>query len=202
MSYMTLYGFDTAGNIHEIATFDNSWRFAPTIWGKLEAVYLPPHIPAYIKELPWYHEGITIEAIRGHHISLSRVLCMCEENAMKQIWDLFDDPKVSREHRILLGSTFDYAVVRTEELPELTAAFRTSELALPQEMADVLDAHKDEYIAFAWEASLFAGCSWMCLGPVDDDGNGTPYNLLAGNEHFFLFDDLNGKETASDHTEL
>ena len=198
MSYMILYGFDTAGNIHEIAAFDNSWRFAPAIWGKLEARYLPPYIPEYVKGMPWYHEGITMGEIYGHGLHPTRVACMYEEKGMKQIWALFDKPKVSREHRILLGATFDYTVIRSEELPELTDVFRASGLALPREMADVLDAHKDEYIAFALEASLFAGCSWMCLGPVDAEGNGTPYNLLSGNSHLYLFDELLENRTTCD----
>lgn len=194
MSSTELFGFDRSGDAYFLGETQNSWRGAMAIWGILEEKYLPSYIPDFIKACNWYQPDMSFEEVaRRNGYKPSRITSLIEEKGMKEIWDLADSDKVSMTDKIVLFTTFDKCLVKKQDLPRAIEAFRAfeGETSL-KEQADILEQAfgYEDCIAIGWNQTSINGDSWDCMGPCDEEGNGTPYNCLTQNEHYWLFDEL------------
>ena len=174
MSCTEIFAFDIAGNAHEYCDIRNAWRGAMAVWRKMEEEYLPPKI--------FYGQKI------------SRLMGLNPKDA-DEIWDLFSNTKVPEHERIVLGTTFDKCLVRKEDIPKVIEAFRKfgGETSLP-EQADVLEKllGDDNCIAVGWNQNSVCDSFWIKYNEETDTYY--PYNFLAMNEHWWLFDDLKSED--------
>lgn len=107
MSATVLYCFEANGTCTEkTSKVQNAWRGAMAIWRILEKKYLPQYRPDYI---PDFVPDDMIETWLGYKFSRTMVM---DQEAMKDIWGLFDLEKTSLVDKIVLGTTFDYVLVR------------------------------------------------------------------------------------------
>lgn len=169
MSYTEIVKFTNSGRAKYIGETQNSHRGASLVWRTLETHYLPPYIPYW---------GIGREDLKPFTRQGDMI-------AMKDIWNLFSDSKVSRIHKIVLGSTFDKVIVFKKDIPELIAAYRAYdwETSLP-EQADIIETFykKDKnLIAIAWNQTSINSNHWL----YDKS-----YNILKQTDHWDLFEDL------------
>lgn len=163
MSYTELFGFDRKGNAYPQAEVENAWRGAMAIWNIMEKRHLPP--------APYSRLMNPVEA--------------------KKIWGLYADKRVPMHERIVLLSTMDKCLVKKEDFPRLIEAFRKFEgdTSLP-EQADILETMMadDDCIAVGWNQTTVSASHWSRYDEDADDE--IPYNCLTGEDHFWLFDDL------------
>lgn len=193
MSCVEIYSFDKAGLAHLVGTVNNSFRGAFAVWAGLEKRYLSPHIPSYVKGANWYADGMTYEQVcKRIHYEPSRVTDICNSKAMREIWDLFYSKEVSLIDCICLGTTFDYVLVRRENIGKVIDAFlhfesNTSLL----EQAEILQKIllNQDCVAVGWYNSNSAGNSWETSG-FEKDGKNTPYNCTTQKDHWWLFDEI------------
>lgn len=94
MSCTEIYEFQETGVGEHTTDIDNAWRGSMFIWRSLGDKYI------------------------SDSLNLSRL------EDMKEIWRLYKDSRLSRSEKIVLLSTFDYAFVKREELPEVIEAFK------------------------------------------------------------------------------
>lgn len=201
MSYTIIYGFDTNGNAYEEASVSNSWQGAMAIWNYFEETYLPPYIPEFIKHMPWYHPGMTYEDVCAKmSYKPNRVSGAFDgkENPMQEVWDLWQNPDIPTDERIVLMTTFDHVLVKREDLPRVINAFNTfkGKTANIEAQAMILETlyENDNCIAVGWNQTSINAKSWGTYYPGDDEC--TPYNCLNGADHWYLFDDLDNNEIA------
>ena len=166
MSYTEIYGFDRNGDAYPCAKVNNAWRGAMAVWRIMEGRHLPP--------APYSRLMNPIEA--------------------KAVWKLCDDKSVPEHERIVMLSTMDKCLVKKENLPRLIEAFRKFEgdTSLP-EQADIMEGllADDDCIAVGWNQTSVSTAVWSRYDEEADEEN--PYNCLHENDHFWLFDDLDGK---------
>ncbi len=165
MSYTEICVFDRNGDAHLYADIQNAWRGAMAVWLALKERYLPAHSHPG----PWRRR---IEAV----------------------WDLYKQLHIPIHERIVLGTTFDGCLVRKENLPQVIEAFRSfgGETSLP-EQADILEQllEEENCIAVGWNQTSVNGLAWYNkLGYDKEKEKSIPYNCIAGEEHFWLFEDL------------
>lgn len=180
MSCTEIYKFNRQGDAHLYGEVQNAWRGAMAIWLALEEKYLPPY------ESEWMGSG-----------SPSRVFTMMPET-MKEIWNLCESDKVTRSEKICLHTTFDKCLIHKEDIPEVVKAFREfkGETSL-NEQADILEklANDDDCIAVGWNQTSCTTPSWEDYNGYDDENDiPIPYNCITGEEHYWLFDDLDKKD--------
>lgn len=196
MSYTEIYGFDKEGNAYLCAEIKNAFRSAMAIWKILEERYLPKYVPEYAKKIGITSAEMCEKILR---FRTTRVNTLGEENAMKEIWDLYENEKVSVTDRICLGTTFDWVLVKKEDLHYVIEAFREfeGETSL-KEQADILEKLQEEkeLIAVGWnQTSVDDG--WNVLGGYDEESDmNLPYNCYIGTNHWWLFDEeeLHGED--------
>src|SRR5471030_521794 len=97
MSYTEIFKFNKQGDAKAIGETKNAFRGAMAVWGIMDERYLPPFFPDWTK-------GIIMP-------TKERYSRANDQQAIKEIWKLADDPKVSMIDKIVLGSTFDNAIV-------------------------------------------------------------------------------------------
>lgn len=114
------------------------------------------------------------------------------------IWDLFKDKNVSRIDRIVLGSTFDKALINKESLREVIDAYREFEkenqCTSLNEQADILEKILDEcYIAVGFNQTSVNENPWVhdLYDEEKDEEYEYSYNCLESREHFWLMDLVN-----------
>lgn len=187
MSSTQIFGFDKNGNAYLEAEVKNAWRGAMAVWRILEEKYLPPYRPEYIPaHIP------TSEIKRIFHFAPTR--CSSgNEDAMQEVWALANDNRLKECEKIVLLSTFDYVVVKKENLHKLISAFREfeGETSL-KEQADIIEKMlKDENcIAVAFNQTSICMDDWV-NGEYDEEKDEyKPYNIFKGDKHWELFDEL------------
>lgn len=155
MSYVEIFKFDKNGNSQSVAKIKNSYRGAMAIWSILGKKYC------------------------GHDASLFNL------SAMKGIWNLADDKRVSMDERIVLCTTLDKCLIRKEDIPRVVSAFRNfeGETSL-NEQADVLEElyNDGDCIAVGWHQNSISCEQWF------------DYNCLEQSDHYYIFDDLEESE--------
>lgn len=169
MSYTEIYKFTPKGNVKFVAEIKNAYRGAAAVWDIIGNRYLGNYIPEWSKSAP----------ADMKRESYSR---MMDKEEMRKVWALYKSKDISEVDKIVLLSTFDYAVCMFKDLPRLIKAFNEfqGETSLP-EQAQVLQGllKSKTVLAVAWNQSS-----------VGEFLLGEKYNLLAGTQHFDFLKDL------------
>lgn len=200
MSYTEIYAFDKEGYPHLYGEAHNAWRGAMAVWREMEERHLPPYIPSYIKACNWYRPDMTAEEIaRRNGFTPTRAASMPtkDENPMAEIWALADNVAIPEHERIVLHTTFDHCLVKKENIPAVTDAFRRfgGETNLP-EQAGILEkiAADPDIVAVGWNQTSVNADTWANAGGYDEEEEAArPYNCLADDPstwHYWLFDEL------------
>lgn len=176
MSYTEIYGL-TKNSAFILEEIRNAWRGAMAIWLILEKKYLPKYYPKW---------GIKKDE------DYSRTSDLFNENAMKEIWDLFKSDKVSRTDKIVLGTTFDNVLVKVDSLQEVLTAFRNfeGETSL-KEQANTIEkaiAADSKIIAIGWNQTSVNESPWTFFDNEREEDCG--YNIETGTRHWFLMDEI------------
>lgn len=175
MSSTIIYGFNKEGEPFFLGATKNAWRGGMAIWRELEKRHLPPYYVRYDKIYP-----------------ISRLAAFSDEDAAKEIWDLAKRKDIPLHERIVLHTTFDYCLVKAEDIPKVIDAFRKfgGTTSLP-EQADILEKLPEGTIAVGWNQTSVAADDWSNKGGYDEENDEPiPYNCLTMNEHYWLFDEL------------
>ena len=98
--------------------YDEAWgafRGAMLIWKTLEERYLPSlPLEDYMRKLGWtYHSRFD----------------MSGRDKMDEIWNLQTDPRLTWQERIVFATCSDFAIIRTEDLPEVADAYENIDFA-------------------------------------------------------------------------
>lgn len=192
MSYTEIFTFNKDGLCCDEYDVKNAWHGAMAVWRILEEKYLPPYHPRYVPE------GMPMEEFEnrfGYKPSRLSITAADEkENPANQIWDLFENESISMDDRIVLGTTLDHVLIRRDEIGKVIRAFRNfdGETNL-NEQADILaKIMEDENIsAVGWNQTSVNADTWMNAG-IYEQGECQPYNYLIQDDHWWLFDELEG----------
>ena len=125
-----------------------------------------------------------------------------DQEASKDIWNLFDREDVDVIDRIVLGTTFDHVMVKRENIHQVIEAFEAfaGDTNLKEQAEGLRELLKNaSNVAFAWNQTSVNGSEWWHSGIFDGEDE-MPYNFKTQNRHFWLFDDL-GKTTEVQHEE-
>lgn len=186
MSYTEIFGFNKDGNAYLASEIKNAFRGAMSIWQILEQRYLPQYRPSYVPE---YIPDSELETYC--HYKPSRCSAFNDGNAMKEIWNLADDEKVSITDRICLFTTLDKILVKKEDLEKVINAFEDfeGETSL-KEQAEILEGllKDDDCIAVGWNQTSVNCDTWEGYSYDEDKDETIPYNCLKQSEHYWLFD--------------
>lgn len=186
MSYTEIYGFNKEENAYFAEKVKNSWRGAMAIWLILEEKYLPPFRPSYVPS------NIPDSEIKNYCGYKPSRYTSFNNVAMKEIWNLVDDKRLSKCEKIVLASTFDNVIVKKENMPKLISAFKEFEGdTLLKEQSDVIETllQDENCIAVGFNQTSTNGTTWVNRGGYDENQNPIPYNILTGDEHWELFND-------------
>ena len=127
---------------------------------------------------------------------LSITAAVEKENPANQIWDLFENESISMDDRIVLGTTLDRVLVRRNEIGKVIHAFRNFQgITNLKEQTDILSKlMQDESIsAVGWNQTSVNADTWMTAGGLSDNDEGRlPYNYQKQDDHWWLFDELEG----------
>lgn len=101
------------------------------MWQNLEKKYLPSYTDSdNAKFFDWLKErwGYVHRFAYG-------------EKAMREIWELWDNPNVSEDDKIILATTFDQTYIERDLLPRVSDLYRHADISTEQmaRQADVLD---------------------------------------------------------------
>jgi len=176
MSCTEIYKFNSRGKAEGIGETRNAWRGAHAIWTILEDKYLMPYFPSW---------GTFGEKYNRTSAGMGNPLLM------KEIWDLADDDRVSNIDKIVLGSTFDNAVVMRKDIPRLLNAFEEfeGETSLKEQAKIIADAlvEDSKLMGIAWNQTSVNESPW---GIYDDRDRYRPYNIKKDTKHWSVFDEL------------
>lgn len=173
MSQTIIIPFDKDGNamLNNEHVFQNAWRGAMAIWLYLLKKYHPQSDP---------------------YILMARIT-----DANKLISELANNPNLEEWEKIVLHTTYDGALVRREELPRVAAAFmefpETSSLKAQAVILDLL-SKAENISAVGWDQNNICESGWRFA-------DGRPYNYNEGNDHYFIFDEIDGQDYDSDKCE-
>ena len=184
MSFTEIYGFGRDGNVGLFGEVVNAWRGAMAIWVILEKRYLEPlPMPLWMSPTDYKKNGYS----RTHQMPNGK------DDPLKQIWDLFEDGKVSRVDKIVLGTTFDKVIVMRENIEETAKAFDEfkGETSL-KEQANILRKmlEDDSIIAVGWNQTSVNGDTWGNYNYNEETEESFPYNILTQTDHFDLYKDV------------
>jgi len=117
---------------------------------------------------------------------------------LKDVWRLANsDSPLTDDERIVLISTYDWAVTKREDVPKLISAYRNfnvGETSL-SEQADVLanmldDPKYNDVIAVAFNQTSVNTALWeMGEDDLARPCEQLPYNILNEGKHFYVFED-------------
>jgi hypothetical protein len=168
MSRTTIYAF-YAGRPWEVAgEFSNSWGSGYFIWKALQEKYLPQH--------------------NGTHILKPEIA--------KEIWGLAHaGTPASEAERLVLLTTFDYALARRSKFHEIAQALREFKaehykgdvVCSLGEQADLLDKlARDESIqAAGWQQTSCGDNLWMVRDDKDEDEE-RHYDPAVDGKHWYI----------------
>lgn len=188
MSQTEIVAFNKGGEAIHFGNVENAFRGAMAIWKKLEEKYLDTYRPNY---LPAHIPVEKIEEYLGFKPSRTGAM---DEQAMKEIWSLYSREEVSIADKIVLGTTFDRALVKRENFEEVIAAFLSfeGETSLKEQAEQLKEMLLDEtIIAAGWNQTSVTQNQWTCADYDEENDVEVPYNCLKNTNHFWLFDDIN-----------
>lgn len=172
MSRTELYIVKKDGTLELYKEFGNSHRGASLLWDNLMKKYL--------------------------NSSYGRM--MMNDKEMEKLWRLDRDPKVSREEKILLISTFDHMLIKKENLKQFIDACEEvyknfEELGhfntYPEVMKEIMKL--EDVIAIGWNQTSVCCDVWDVYETCTHCDDGTirrDYNIFKDNKHEFLFEYL------------
>ena len=198
MSSTEIFCFNKDGLCCQEYAIKNAWRGAMAVWGIMEEKYLPPYRPSYVPVEMSMQEFEQRFGFKPRRLSatLFATEAVKKENPAEEIWELFEDKTIVLDDRIVLGTTFDWVLVRHDEIEKVVRAFRNfgGETNL-KEQADILaEIVKDENIsAIGWNQTSVNADTWMNAGGPFEERERQPYNYLEQDKHWWLFDELEGK---------
>jgi hypothetical protein len=181
MSYTEIFKFNSRGKAEDIGEVHNSWRGAMAIWNIIEEKYLPPFFPKWGTPGEKYH----------------RTSCdMGTNTIIREIWDLYNDDRLSNIDNIVLGSTFDNVIVMRKDIPRLLNAFYEfeGETSL-KEQAEIIGkalADDPKLMAIGWNQTSVNSDPWVIYDKRDRI---RPYNIKKDTKHWSLFENINLKTT-------
>jgi hypothetical protein len=151
------------------------------VWGIIEERYLPPFKPNWALAL-----GKTDDKYSRTSDFMG--------GSIKEIWDLYNDERISETDKFILGTTFDKVIVLREDIPKLVKYMREfdGESSIG-EQADIIENaynNDDDLEAIGWNQTSVNGNPWESDETyVNDDGyeDYKPYNFLTGTKHWVLF---------------
>lgn len=167
MSYTTLYLVPIEGEIETYAEFRNSYRSAFLVWSNMSEKYLQK--------------------------PLSTIISLNDLNPLQEAWDLWKNPHVLIEDRIVMAATFDKVMVRRTEIPRLIDAilsyitrFDGGNLV---DMIDKLRELKDNRVCYAvcWNQTSVSDV-WSIYNEETEESR--MYDVSRDKNHWFLFDEL------------
>lgn len=168
MSYTEIYKFKNNGEAELHTEIKNSWLGAMAVWIFLDKKYLPPYTPEW---------AILSKQTDKTYSRAS------DPHAIKDVWKLFYDDKVTLVDKIVLGTTFDHMIVKREDFQLVIDAFNSFEgntsLKLQSEVIKELIDDPD-CLGIAWNQTSVSESFW---------DNERTYNILINDEHFNLFDE-------------
>ena len=184
MSYTEIYSFNKKGEPDFLGETPNAWRGAMAVWKILEEKHLPslPMPDWALGEKREYWSRTTIP-----HFDDSK------PNPMKEIWSLFDGDKLSYSEKVVLGSTFDNIVIKFENIDKVIEAFKNfDETTSLSEQATILEGllKNDDIMAVAFNQTSIVDDGWLTHDYDEVKDESISYNLLTGEKHWFLFDEL------------
>lgn len=104
------------GRLQSCGDANNAWRGAMIIWHSLEEKYLP--------SLPLQES----DKMMGNTYR-SRFSPFTPKEEKDRFWRLERDPRLTWQERIVLATTYDFAVIFYEDLPEVADAYEQVEFA-------------------------------------------------------------------------
>lgn len=151
MSYTEIIKFNKNGNPTSAGTIHNSSRGAWMVWNILSEKYL------------------------------GRSFNNLDPKLEQETWDLFSDKRLSDTEKIVLGSTYDFVLIKKKDIRKVIDAYREfsmldDNLSL-NEQADILqELEKDEdCIAIGFHQNSVSCDMW------------NNYNCINETEHWYLF---------------
>lgn len=121
---------------------------------------------------------------------------MLSNDVAEQLWQLPNNLDVPKRYRLVLRSTFDYAIVEPRGYAELAAAYREFR-ALNCEtnshllaLAKGLDEMPPEMLGVCFQWTSVAQSLWV----KDVDTEERPYDINKDKQHWFLFDRMEAEE--------
>lgn len=205
MSCTEIFAFGKDGNAYLYGTTHNAWRGAVAVWKEMEKRHLPPYAPEYIRLMPWYYNGITPEEVKAKlGYTPSRALAFENEHT-EEIWELYKNQDIPENERIVLATTFDFAIVKRKNIPDVIDAFLKfgGETSLPEQAA-ILEKmlHDPDIIAVGWNQTSVNGDTWINAGGYDKETDETlPYNCLTMSDHWWIFNEECDKEQNKEKSE-
>lgn len=152
MSYTEIIKFNKNGDSNSAGIIHNSSRGAWMVWDILSEKYL------------------------GRHFTY------LDPKLEQETWDLFRDERLTNTERIVLGSTYDFVLIKKEDIKKVIDAYREfsmlgDNLSL-NEQAEILQIlEKDvDCIAIGFHQNSVSCDMW------------NNYNCINGTEHWYLFE--------------
>ena len=195
MSYTEIYKFKSDGYAEMVDETKNAFRGCMAIWSHLETKYLPKYQPSWARS--------------NDDTNYSRTSNF--DSSIKEIWNLYDDERLSPEEKLVLRSTFDNVIVNRENVHYIIDSFRSfdGETSL-KEQADIIEKllnEDEDFIAIGWNQTSVNVDAWVSMNPIlrgsmneshpyfseyedydDVDPVHLPYNILTQTDHYEIFD--------------
>ena len=167
MSCTEIIKFDKKGESSLVGEVENGIRESFAVWNYLSHKYL------------------------GRQFSI-----FGKPSEQEEVWSLFEDDRLSEDEKIILGTTFDYVLIKKEDIPRVIDAFSTLDekevgrvvkewrenpigISLPEQIEILKNLLSDEdCIAIGWHQNSVSCNMWY------------DYNCIVGDEHWYLFDGL------------
>ena len=146
------------------------------IWNIIDLKYLPPFIPRwkYLFDDP-------------NHVCHRTA----DQDAIKEIWKLYDGDTLSKTDKIVLGTTFDNVVVLKKDMLMVIEAFNNFEgnHSLKEQALILEQIYKSKkYIGCAWNQTSVNGDAWIYgYTPLSDKQ--IPYNIKKHTGHYEIFNE-------------
>lgn len=169
-----IYKFNLSGEVDLISEIDDIFNGCFSIWNYFDEKYLEPIENPYtvknsLKEKRFF-----------------RSYDLLKQDSLKEIFELFDTDKLTRNEKIILGSTFDRIIVKKENIEELINAFNSFDFDsnLKEQSKIISEEFKKDknLLGICWNQNSNRN-NWIMF---DDNGNEYKYNLKL-NIHINLF---------------
>lgn len=176
------------GDVEKHKEYSNSWGGAAYVWTKLYEKYL--------KDPKLYYDNWMTGDTQG-------------------LWDLYKDESIPLFERTVLASTLDDAVIRRENLEDVSKAFKEFLEAYPKgnmechlqgwidDIAEILKDETNRGICFhqtsVGEDPWYIEANEDEDEDYDEDVEGRPYNIDQDNKHWFVFKDAEEIEAEEDN---